>query len=940
MGRIPDPSGDQLAHHLEECGRCVHTIRTLAPRDTLLEAVQQAGAAAQQSPEEAVTRLIERLHKLSVPPAIPEIACSDRDSQPAPSSASLTDDLQPILGPSQGPGEIGRLGGYRVLKLLGTGGMGVVFQAEDTRLQRPVALKVMKPVLAASASARQRFLREARATAALSHERVVAIYQVGEDRGIPFLAMECLQGETLNERIKREGRLPAAEVLRIGREIAEGLSVGHERGLIHRDIKEGNIFLEVVRGGAVKDDNAPGTPYPAPRTRVKILDFGLVRAVADDALLTQSGAVLGTPAYMAPEQADGQAVDARSDLFSLGCILYHLATGRLPFRGTGTTSLLLAVATQQPAPPCQLHPEVPPALSTLIMQLLEKKPAGRPASAAAVVARIREIEVEVERQAERKREKQGVTPIRPAKHRWLPLAAVAAAFGIGIILGGALVTWKTKKGTLTVEVMEADVKVLIDGEDKLVLDSKKVGQVELIPGVHRVTVKRGEEELYTKSFALKRGGEVVLSARWEARAAKQPSAAKSPRARAKGITPRFDEAWFRVVGSLRAEVQVEVVKDDLKKRNPGFDGQVQAVIQDGAVTGLSFSPDQVTDLTPVRVFAGLKRLACTGTKQGKLTDLSPLKGMAIEILQLSGNQIKDLTPLRGMPALRVLHLTDNPLTDLAPLAQLPLRELLIDCTRVRDLSPLKGVRLKLLHIAVTPVRDLSPLKGMPLEWLAFYHTGQRDFRHPVNYAPLKDLPLREVDIEFVPERDTKLLRSIKSLEIINGQPVAEVWKKVDAEQEAFAQWSAVVRPMSPDKQVETVAARLKERNPGFDGKLTPTQENGVVTGIVLVSDHIMDVSPLRALAGLRALGCAGSEPGKGKLANLWPLAGLALTRLDVANNPGLSDLTPLRRMPLKELGCDFHVERDSGILRSVKTLEKINGKPAAEVLPTAGQRGQ
>src|SRR5262249_27717391 len=154
-----------------------------------------------------------------------------------------------------------------------------------------------------------RFLREARAVAALKHHHIVTIYQVGEDRGVPFLAMEFLEGEPLDARLQRETRLAVPEVLRIGREIAEGLAAAHERGLIHRGIKPANVWLEGEKGVA------------------KLLDFGLARSAGDGTQLTTAGAIVGTPAYMAPEQATGGGVDARCDLFSLGCVLYRLCTG-------------------------------------------------------------------------------------------------------------------------------------------------------------------------------------------------------------------------------------------------------------------------------------------------------------------------------------------------------------------------------------------------------------------------------------------------------------------------------------------------------------------------------------------------------------------------------------------------------------------------------------
>jgi serine/threonine protein kinase len=282
-----------------------------------------------------------------------------------------------FLAPPQKADELGRLGPYRILKLLGIGGMGFVFEAEDLQLKRKVALKVMPPGKAASEIARKRFLREAQATAAIEHDHIVAIHQVGEDQGLPYLAMQLLKGETLQQRLEREPRLPVSEVLRLGREIARGLAAAHARGLIHRDIKPANIWLEA-------DDR-----------RAKILDFGLARAVVDDAQVTQEGLLVGTPAYMSPEQTCSQPIDPRSDLFSLGALLYRLITGRQPFLGADTIATLLAVATNQPPPPCQVVPETPPGLSDLIMGLLAKDPKERPASAQAVVEAIHAIDAQV-----------------------------------------------------------------------------------------------------------------------------------------------------------------------------------------------------------------------------------------------------------------------------------------------------------------------------------------------------------------------------------------------------------------------------------------------------------------------------------------------------------------------------------------------------------------
>jgi serine/threonine protein kinase/WD40 repeat protein len=290
--------------------------------------------------------------------------------------AGIGPEYYDFLAPAEQSDELGRLGPYRVLSVLGAGGMGVVFLAEDPTLKRKVALKVMLPTLAASASGRQRFLREAQTAAAIEHDHIVPIFQVGEERGVPFIAMPFLKGESLADRLKRAPVLPLAEVIRIGAETATGLAAAHAAGLIHRDIKPANLWLEGAEG------------------RVKILDFGLARAGADsdagltqhgasDARLTQLGAIIGTPAFMAPEQAAAQELDARCDLFSLGCVLYCVSTGQLPFQGSDTVSTLMAVATFEPPPPCDLNPSLPRPFSDLILKLLAKDRLGRPASAAA-----------------------------------------------------------------------------------------------------------------------------------------------------------------------------------------------------------------------------------------------------------------------------------------------------------------------------------------------------------------------------------------------------------------------------------------------------------------------------------------------------------------------------------------------------------------------------
>jgi hypothetical protein len=275
--------------------------------------------------------------------------------------APLDEDLA-FLSPPATTGALGRLAHYDVKSIIGKGGFGVVLKAFDERLHRMVAIKVLAPAYAANGMARNRFIREARAAAAVKNEHVVGIYDVQEAAQPPFLVMELIDGVSLQDKLDRYGTLGVKEILRIGMQIAEGLSAAHKQGLVHRDIKPANILL----------DNGV--------ERVKITDFGLARAV-DDVSVTQSGSVLGTPMYMSPEQAEGLPVDHRSDLFSLGTVLYAMCTGSSPFRGSNTHAVLKRVIDAAPRPIREINNEIPDWLGRIIAKLHAKKPADRFASA-------------------------------------------------------------------------------------------------------------------------------------------------------------------------------------------------------------------------------------------------------------------------------------------------------------------------------------------------------------------------------------------------------------------------------------------------------------------------------------------------------------------------------------------------------------------------------
>jgi WD40 repeat protein/tRNA A-37 threonylcarbamoyl transferase component Bud32 len=280
---------------------------------------------------------------------------------PAPEQLARGEQALSFLAPSDEPGRLGRLDHYEVLEVVGRGATGAVLKARDTKLQRVVALKVLAPRLAASAPARQRFVREAQATAAVRDDHVIAIHAVNDDGPIPYLVMEYIAGVTLEERIRDCGPPDLAEILRIGMQVASGLAAAHAQGLIHRDIKPGNILLE----NGVQ--------------RVKITDFGLAGAVA--AGQAEQSVIAGTPAFMAPCQARGEPTTERSDLFSLGAVMYALCTGRPPFEGDTTAAVLKSVCDDTPRPIRATRPDLPDGLCGLIDKLMAKDPGDRFGSA-------------------------------------------------------------------------------------------------------------------------------------------------------------------------------------------------------------------------------------------------------------------------------------------------------------------------------------------------------------------------------------------------------------------------------------------------------------------------------------------------------------------------------------------------------------------------------
>lgn len=341
--RLPEAAEAEMVRHLDHCDRCRRQLEELSARDSEFEALDDSNPG-------------------SFGPAYHQVFEALRQKEFDSRVTDEEDDTFDFLQTSSNPSLMGRFGRYEVMEFLGRGGMGIVLRARDPLLDRIVAIKVLDPRLAGKKNVRARFEREARAAAAISHENVVVIHGAAERDGLLYLVMQYIPGESLAERIRRQGSLGVREILRISTQMAAGLAAAHAQGIVHRDIKPANILLE---------DGFE---------RVRITDFGLAH-VMDDASLTQSGLVAGTPSYMSPEHTQDGPIDYRADLFSLGSVMYAMCTGEQPFKGSTSLAIMRSVCDDDPRPIREQNPSIPRWLAEVIRKLHARNPDHRYQSA-------------------------------------------------------------------------------------------------------------------------------------------------------------------------------------------------------------------------------------------------------------------------------------------------------------------------------------------------------------------------------------------------------------------------------------------------------------------------------------------------------------------------------------------------------------------------------
>ncbi len=350
-GELPPELDADVTDHVATCPSCRRKLESLAGDQDWWTEVKSC--FSQNAGLIAASRSSDTSH------------ASNRSDHSGENESYAADFAVDFLQPCAQPETLGRLGDIEILEVIGRGGMGLVLKGYQRELGRYVAVKVMAPHLAASGAARKRLAREARAAAAIVHPHVMPIHSVNSSGRLPYLVMPLVACESLQQRLERQGPLELKEILRIGRQVAAGLAAAHAQGLVHRDVKPANILLE--RGV----------------DRAMLTDFGLARAV-DDASLTRTGVIAGTPQFMSPEQARGESIDARSDLFSLGSVLYAMCTGRPPFRAETSFGVLRRITDVEPRSIREINPDIPDWLVAIVSRLHAKNPAERFQSAAEI----------------------------------------------------------------------------------------------------------------------------------------------------------------------------------------------------------------------------------------------------------------------------------------------------------------------------------------------------------------------------------------------------------------------------------------------------------------------------------------------------------------------------------------------------------------------------
>jgi serine/threonine protein kinase len=518
LGTLDDETQASVEAHVAACTACQERA-AVAPADNLVELVRRVRARTGRGSD----TFVETAGHVETPvPLAPLAESVTLGSAVAPSTPAESDRLEV---PDAIPAELTRHERYRVVRLLGAGGMGAVYEAEHLVMQRPVALKVIRRALTAKADAVERFRREVRAAARLSHPNIVATTDAEDAGETHFLVMEYVEGTDLGRLVQERGPLPVDRACDYIRQAALGLQYAFERGMVHRDLKPHNLML-------------------TPDGRVKILDFGLARFASEAASaagVTGTGMVLGTVDYMAPEQADSaRQADIRSDIYSLGCTLYHLLAGQPPFPTGTPLQKVMAHREKKPQPLTELRPDLPEGFMPVLERMMAKNPRPRYQTPAAAALALEAFVLEK-------------TPVRDRRRPWLVIATAVLAILVAGLLGVAVYRIATDKGELVIQTNNNDVEVVIrqGGEEVKIVDTKTGKHFTLNSGDYELVLKGGQEGLKISpdKMTLKRGETVLATI---TRAGKPSGALPGPPPAAKPLAGLV--AWWRADGNAKDSV--------------------------------------------------------------------------------------------------------------------------------------------------------------------------------------------------------------------------------------------------------------------------------------------------------------------------------------------------------------------------------------------------
>ena len=817
------------------------------------------------------------------------------------------------------PAEFGR---YRVLRLLGRGGMGAVYLADDSQLGRQVALKI--PFFDASESPQrvERFSREARAAAVLQHPNICTVFDAGQIDGRPFITMAYVTGTPLEAEIDPDEGMGQASAAGIARAVALAIDYAHRSGTVHRDLKPANVMIA-----------AGGEPV--------VMDFGLAKQVADadpnEAKLTRDGGIVGTPSYMSPEQVRGDAaVGPATDVYSLGVMLFEMLAGQTPYRGS-----IGVVMGQTLAAPVrsvwEFRPDADPRLEAACRRAMAKDPAARfPTMAAfadALDQYLRAPDSPPPPVATRQplappptpdrspfdqmfgEPTPAFAPVKAKKGRAVRVALALAVLLAGIGASAAVVLrLETKDGTLLVEMDDPEVEARVKGGTLTLFGPDGKVRYTLAPGERDKRIAAGPYTvrvegadgltLDTPEFTLKKGDKVTVKVTLERKAIAKSEPA-SPAAGAKAV--EFDD-----LGLPRAPRVTPLAAGGFA---PLFNGK--------DLTGWTVAGDS----TPADWRVGTDGVAVAGGPQdtwGFLLTERNYTDFALRLqFQQSAAGSKSGVVIRGVPFSRVGNVPSQ-------------------CTvNINTASNSGAVLWSNNSVYEEPTR---PAKLKPVgEWNDF----ELELRGQVLNVTVNGDAVQSVDLTAFADRPNALpvlkqtagrlglqkhtgdvrFRNVAVKDLTAGRAARP---DADPDRTAAAEaWSERLKGLPADQVPDALAARLRERNPGFDGKIEPTLEDGKFVGLSLEADQLADISPVRAVTGLQKLSYAGSWPKSGRLTDLAPLRGMKLTHLSLFHTP-VSDLSPLRGMPLTDVMFSNTDVADLSALRGAK-LTSLQFNYAASV---------